>query len=501
MADYKISSFANPTIKLDEIIISNRSAGQEVLDRGLKNTDSNSIGIFAPWVVINGLPLNPGLTYFQLDLNERIPVVRLEYKMTTSLFLGMAYPKDGDIVSVFLSSPGNIYKPIRMDFNVLTVKSSSRPKGNDPRFQEGLEMTFSIMGETRIPRFYSTLCKSFPAHTSYNTIFEVSQELELGFSTNDTEMTDSMTWIAPNISRWEFLNSVILHAYKDDESFFDYWIDPYYNLNFVNLAPSFNKIDTVVDTIMVVAGQNKSLPETQSPGVSSNAQEYSLLLTNSPGFDDFPFKIRTYTLISNAGQHTNLTGYIQDIIYYDQNEEDVENIDERFIEYQIESTTIHNVEDGQQLQKGRGAENIYKDEIRKRWLGVLNKGPVGSTHANFFHAQVQNPMNLLDATKFILRVELSGYLPSIYKGQVIPVEIYTFEDGLKRENTGKSKGGQKTTQQTPIIDVFLSGNYVLMGYEVVFTPGQGLRQILNLCKRVWDLNTAGSLPKVSPIEY
>ena len=99
------------------------------------------------------------------------------------------------------------------------------------------------------------------------------------------------------------------------------------------------------------------------------------------------------------------------------------------------------------------------------------------------------------------RVILAAAATEQHKGQVIPVEIYTFEDGLKRENTGKSAGQQKTTQQTPIIDVFLSGNYVLMGYEVVFTPGQGLRQILNLCKRVWDLNTAGSLPKVSPIEY
>lgn len=500
MADYKISSFANPTIKLDEILIPNRSIGDESLDRGLKNTDANSIGIFSPWVVINGLPLNSGLVYFQLDLNERIPIVRLEYKMTTSLFLGMAYPKDGDIISVFLSSPGKVYKPIRMDFNVLSVKSSSKPRGNDPIFQEGLEINFSILGETRIPRLYSTFCKSFPAHTSYNTIFEVSQELELGFSANDTELTDSMTWISPNISRWEFLNSVIEHAYKDDESFYDYWIDPYYNLNFVNLAPAFNQMDIVNDSVMVVPGQNKTLPETQNPGISSNPQEYPLLLTNTPGFDDFPFKIRTYTLISNAGQHTNLTGYVQDIIYYDQNEENVE-IDKRFIQYQIEATTIHSVGDGQQLQKGRGGEDIYRQEIRRKWLGILNKSPIGSTHANFFHAQVQNPMNLLDATKFTLRVELQGYFPSIYKGQVIPVEIYSFEDGLRRENTGKSQGQQKTTQQTPVIDVFLSGNYVLMGYEVIFTPGRGLIQILNLCKRVWDLNTAGSLPKVSPIEF
>ena len=500
MPNYKITSFANPTIKLDDIIIPERSDGNEILKRGLRDTDANSVGIFAPWVVLNGLPLGPGLTYFSLDLNEKIPVVRIGYKMVTSFFLGITYPKDGDVVSIFLSSPGNIYKPIRMDFNVLGVTSKSRPAGNDNRFQEGLEIDFEILGETRIPTLYSSRCKSFRDNSSYSAAFSVSQELELGFSSNDTDLNDVMTWICPNLSYWEFLQNVVEHSYKDDESFYDFWIDPFYNLNFVNLAPMFNQVETIPDTMLLVPGQNKFMPDTLKADVSSIPKEFSLVITNLPAYDDFPFKIRTYSLISNAGQHTNLTGYVQDIIYYDNNEESVP-IDEKFIEYEIESTTIHNLSDGQLLQKGRGSEDIYKNERRKLWMGILNKIPIGNVHPNFNHAEIQNPVNLFDATKFVLRVELEGYLPAIYKGSMLPVEIYSFEDGLRRQNTGKSNEPQDNTKKTPILDVFLSGNYVVMGFEIIYTPNGGMRQILNLCKRVWDLNTAGSFPKVSPISY
>lgn len=501
MANLKITSFANPTITLDQIIVQDRTGEEPIMRRGASATDDNSIGIYAPYIVLNGLPLGKGLTYFSLDVNDRIPVLRFNYKMTTSLFLGTSYPKDGDVVSLFISSPGEIYKPIRMDFNVLSVQSTSVPAdSNQPVYQEGLEIEFSILAETRIPTLYTSRCKSFRAQSSYQAVFAASQELELGFSSNDTEPNDLMTWICPNISYWEFITNVMDHAYKDDESFFDFWIDPYYNLNFVNLAPLFNMMEIKEEKVMVVPGQNKFLAQTYFPTVQDEPVEIPLTLTNYPGNDYFPYKILTYTLISNAGQHTNLTGYVQDLIYYDNYDED-QALDQRFVEYSLESTTISNVSDGQLLQKGRARENIYKNEKRKRWLGILDREPIGNVHANFFHAEIQNPLNIFDATKFVLRIELDGYFPAIYKGQIIPVAIYTFEKGLKEENTGKSVDGKSNPQKSPVLDAFLSGNYVLMGYEIVYSPDGGMRQILNLCKRVWDLNTAGNLPKTYPVDF
>ena len=466
MSDYRITSISKPTIKLDQIQIYERSQGSKSAQKGLQDTDDIATGLYVPLLIINGLPLEVGLLYFSLDLNGRMPLLQFRYKMKTSVFIGISYPKDGDVVSLYLASAVDVYKPIRMDFNVLSVQSTPQRQSRDS--DGDAEIEFFIMAEPRIPTLYSSRCKAFPNKSSYDTLTEVANDLELGISTNDTTLNDVMTWICPNISYWEFIDDVVDHAYKDDESFFEYWIDPYYNINFVNLAPAFNQMDVVNEKVMMIPGSNKYLPDTQNPSKKSKAIEYDLLLTNYPGFDDYNTHIKGYTLLSNAGQNTNATGYVNRIIYYDQNS-DEEDLERRFVEYDIEATTVHNLGQDQILQKGRPKEFIYQNEKRRSWMGVLSRLPIGNVHSNFFHADAQNRMNIFDATKFILQVELDGYFPGIYKGQVVPVSIYTFESGVRAENTGKSDNASPQKKKTPLLDLFLSGNYVVMGYEINYS--------------------------------
>jgi hypothetical protein len=40
-----------------------------------------------------------------------------------------------------------------------------------------------------------------------------------------------------------------------------------------------------------------------------------------------------------------------------------------------------------------------------------------------------------------------------------------------------------------------------MGYEICYSSDGGITHVLNLCKRVWELNTAGSLPKAYPVNF
>jgi hypothetical protein len=151
------------------------------------------------------------------------------------------------------------------------------------------------------------------------------------------------------------------------------------------------------------------------------------------------------------------------------------------------------------LQKGRASENLYKQEIRKRWMGILNAGPDGSVHDNYLQARVQNPLNLTDVTKFTLQVETGSYYPGYYRGQVIPVLLYATERGIRMDNTGISNNQQTQRDNNLVLDQFLSGQYILMGYSVNWSGERGFYQILNLCKREWILNSAGTLPKAFPV--
>jgi hypothetical protein len=67
------------------------------------------------------------------------------------------------------------------------------------------------------------------------------------------------------------------------------------------------------------------------------------------------------------------------------------------------------------------------------------------------------------------------------------------------ENTGKSSKQNSKESDGKIIDQFLSGQYILMGYTVSWNKKKEFYQILNLCKREWILNSAGTMPKAFPI--
>jgi hypothetical protein len=77
--------------------------------------------------------------------------------------------------------------------------------------------------------------------------------------------------------------------------------------------------------------------------------------------------------------------------------------------------------------------------------------------------------------------------------------IYATEKGTRMENTGISNNQQSEHSAGLVMDQFLSGQYVLMGYSISWSETKGFYQILNLCKREWILNSAGKQPKAFPI--
>jgi hypothetical protein len=308
-----------------------------------------------------------------------------------------------------------------------------------------------------------------------------------------------MTWICPNYSYYDFIQEVSIRAYKDDESsFFDCWIDQYYNLNFVNLGSQFEYQGEAKEEIVYAVGYYSNSVYKPNVSLSGSAKpelrRANLILQNTLDKETYPFAINGYTLISNSGTNVNKTGYIVNIGFYDENleEEDPKN---KYINYDIESITNNDdIISGKILQKGRGNEDEYKKEKRREWLGILNKkDESGGVHLNYLHSKYQNLINYNDCTKFSLKVELDGYFAGIYRGQVVPVIINVLKSNLRSENVGNTN-----STGTKKIDNFLSGNYVVMGTEINWSKSSGFKQILYLSKREWVVNRASSLPKVYP---
>lgn len=489
-----INNFAKTSIRLDELVVPNRSGADNIDEPLLQDADEKSFGAYRPVVFINGYYVEKYMSYFSMEMLDIIPVIRFNFTMKNPLFISVNYPKDGDIVSVYIRSWVDVYKPIRMDFNILSVKSG---QSADP---EGNLIEFSVLAEARIPGLYSEVSKAFRARTSYETLFDVSQDLDLGFSSNDPDLIDSMTWICPNLSYYDFIKEVASRSYKDDRSFFKVWVDPYYNLNFVNLNNQLTATDYVQQVKVIRGMSNNTANDTSFQGLELEAQEMPLALTNQKGSNDIPLYISNYTLVSNAGNIANNRGYIQEIQFYDDGLE-TDNYVDRYIKYTIESVTSESVGENQVLQKGRPKEDLYQREIRKGWYGSLNSynGDGGGVHENFIQALVQNEINVDELSKFTLRVETKPYYAGFYRGQAIPVLIYVNDQGIRKQNVGISENQKPQDEINPVLDQFLSGIYVLDGIEIIYQEFVGLSQILHLRKREWTLNSAGTFPKSFPI--
>jgi hypothetical protein len=253
---------------------------------------------------------------------------------------------------------------------------------------------------------------------------------------------------------------------------------------------------------MIVPGKssNTNTGDTAFPnGDPGTPQKRKLLLTNETKPGEIPFGIAGYILISSSGQRANKTGYFTELSFYDEQQVNSD-LEQKVVRYSIESTTSETVPDGVILQKGRAREDIYLEEKRIEWLGVLNTYSDNNpgVHANYLHAYYQNSMNMEDVTKFTLRIELESYFPGIYRGQVLPVSIYVFDtDGARKMNSGELENNKLQETNQVVLDEFLSGVYVVMGMNVTY-DSRGIRQVLNLCKRSWKINTSGIAQKYSP---
>jgi hypothetical protein len=255
-----------------------------------------------------------------------------------------------------------------------------------------------------------------------------------------------------------------------------------------------------VQTVLIIPGSAEGkADDALFPGIELKPAEVPLMITNAPQFFGYPFYATKFTMLSEAGNTTNQMGYIQVVQFYNDNTEYKVKPAEKSVNYTIQATTTDDIRENMVLQRGRASEKEYLKEVRKRWMGILDTGDTGSVHENYLQARVQNPLNLSDVTKFTLQVETGGYFAGFYRGQVVPVTLYVTEKGTRMQNTGISNNQAAQQSAGLVMDQFLSGQYVLMGYSTSWSPERGFYQVLNLCKREWILNSAGGQPKAFPI--
>lgn len=490
-----------PRIFLDElsIIDASKNKNPEQMVKG-RIRDDSKFGLSVPYMLINNTPIKI-INYFKVDLTGKIPKFILNFKTSDDKFIFSSYPKDGDLLSVYIKSISKEYKPLRVDFiiNKVVAPLSAPPNldsDNASTRSMGFNLNFVIEGEMYIPRLYRDISRSFPNKTAQEVLLEIAGELGLGFASNEKNTSDSMNWICPNISYHDYIKEVTDGAWKDEEDFFDYWIDEFYNINLVNMNRQFNEENKVETIRMPINRLGDTKGNMGDDNIDYSELDFPLVLSNDPKYDGYPIFIKAFSIENNTGNINKIQGYFTDVQFYDDEIISDKPLN-KFFNYAIETVTTKNPNSRSLLYKGRMKETSYKEEIKKNWMGVQY---FDNYHRNYQQALLQNKINNRDSKKMILKVELDNYSPFIYRGQNIAVTIVSKNSigvipGMKNAVDDDPLGG---VLPSTLINHFLSGNYVVIGSEIEYKLGR-MTHVLHLSKREWVLNT-GVLSNPSPQE-
>jgi len=493
-----ILQYRNPDIFLDELSVLDTSSQEGDLgsnDEKSGNVQKKYFGSVSPLVRIN-TEIISGLQYFKLDLTGFKPKLIFRFETLDEKFITTSYPKDGDLVSIYIRPYGEMFKPIRMDFIINEVISPfNGGPYTDYTPSTGKYQSYTVMAEVRIPKLYKHICKSFNGNSS-DALLKIAEDLGLGYASNEARTKDSMNWISPNLDYQTLIRDIVNNSWLGEEDYFDCWIDQYYNINLINLKKQFDDVNPKLENMRMAYGAD-SFGDTFPGGGASETHEveFPLLLTNSTQFSKSPLFITDMSIEQNAGSINKDLGYFQKIQFYDSKlvSDKPKN---KFIEYDIESVTNKNLGARDTLNKGRLGEDLYKEEVKKTYIGTMY---FDNVHENFQQASIQNILNRNDSYKIILKVKNRAWTPFLYRGQTFPVAIFSEGSAsVSSSFTYNPVGGQKSSLANESdkrnINAFLSGNYVVLGFNIEYDE-QGIYQSMLLGKKQWSLNPGlGSEP-------
>lgn len=467
----KIQKITVPTIEIDEMKMGNTDDPKnELYSRDSRPHQSGSL---FPLVQINKYSFSENeISYFKLDLTDYIPRVTVVVAQGDGRFLSKSYPKDGDPLSVFIRSRVKEFNPIRCDFEITSI--SSAPSTDST----GNTVIYNIEASLRIPRLHAEFCKAYKNMNSYDALLELATDMKLGFASNELVTDDKMTWLCPFDSYKKFMMDITKASYKDDDSFFETWIDHFYIMNFVNVNNQFGEEFDVENAFETLNASND-----YNEGQTVEVENTKLLLSNHKNLRGSGNWIAGYTLLNNCGQVVQSNGYRRYVQFYDMNIDGEPNT--KYQSYFIEPLSTAGVDD-KILMRGRVKEpEIYKEQNKNKFMGIQISNPTGQVHANYMHAIVNNFQNTQEIDKMILHVSLTKANFNLYRGQRIPLLILN-EPGTQRAVMTQDPEAPENPKL--VQDKFLSGYYYIKGMNISWSESDAnFYQDLYLARREWPI--------------
>ena len=480
-----ILTVIEPAISLDELAVIDVESGTENSQGTSMKEKPTKFTSMIPIIRVNGYDVQGDrLEMFELSCTGFYPTCRFSFFDVDGLFTARYYPKDGDIIQVYIRSQGDetTFKPIRIDFTVEDIK----PLGGGGSTNTSSQLM--IEGRMHVPNLFTEKVQ-FQDNTSWNSLLSVAEELQLGYASNIEDTSDQQIWTNPYDTSEKFIKDITANSYLSDDSFFTSYIDPYYYLTFVDVNKLFGQESDLETSQMF----NQNALDTMGSGDEAESDyEFPNMLSNMIQMQGTARYISKYQQINKSGQVSKNNGYKRYTQFWDLEAKE-------FINEFVDPLT-NNTPGMIPVTKGRTingeVEGPRNEQVKFKYLGTQGD----NVHDNYYYASILNFQNLAEMEKFGMVLELDALNPAMLRYSRIYIQILEFAQNVKsvltapendenvpnasqrREESPDNVASDKTSQNG-IINEYLTGFYVIVGIEYILTKPGGLRQRIHLRRR------------------
>lgn len=452
-------------------------------DNKLRSSKSSmylkNLGRKAPIIKLGEIIILPDdIISMEVFHNEFIPKIHVSLIDKSGSITSTAYPKTNPLLTAYVASTHPKLKSFCQTF--IITKTASIPVGE-------FQVRYDFFGELYVPGLNSNFIKSYPNMTSEQTIRKTAEELKLGFATNEDSMSDSMTWINPNLKYSAFIKRVTDHAYKNEKSFFDCFIDRYYTINFINVEKQFNGEKIPDQGYPALFQDSMDLDRVENTNANIDPDiTVPIVLSNSTKYGkSYELFILDYSLAGENGEVLNHDGFKKRSVIYKHGEANPVK------SWFAEPISSPNEITGSAYQRPE-LEDYLNNEVVK-WMGV----DYSNSHNNYKFSKIINYHNKLETEKTVLIVELPGFNQNIVRGSYVKVEIYKDRlksmydarvDNLPSDNEQKSKIPNQIGSEAEIRDNRLSDFYYVKEISYFYgIPGKisAFQTKLVLSRKSW----------------
>ena len=393
-----------------------------------------------PFVWYNSYQINQKeIDFLQLSTSNNIPMVKLVFRDSLNLMKDKGFPLDDSKISIFINPRSKQLKPIHMDFKIIKFSVYNG--------------VYNMTGVIDVNGLYITVFKSYPNMTSFDTLKTISKDIGLGFNTNIDDTDDRMTWINTGSEIVDFIDDIIDHSYKSDETYLLQYIDFYYNLTYVDVEKELSR-----DIKEELGVSNIGIEDIAK--LDNQEQVSKLFLTNDAAMSTSNSYFSSYRIINNSTLVSLKEGYLTKVKFYDELKKD-------FLVFDVDSITSKG--DKTILLKGAPQdETFYNENINLVYSGKLD---MDNMHKNFNYSPVQNARNISELEKIALEVNMRTPNYNLYRFQKISVLV----------------SNQASTPSQSHINNRLSGEWLIIDIVYQF-DGSSYTQVIKLIKRELDLS-------------